>query len=78
MEDHEQLVIEPENDALPQPADRSHRSPDEDVEFRFNCAEEKGRLDENRLQRLADDPRADRLHVNGDVGQLRHAGKSVP
>jgi len=39
MKDHGQLLVESNDDALPQPADGSHWPPDEDVERRFDRAQ---------------------------------------
>jgi hypothetical protein len=75
MKDYEELVVEAKDYALSQPIDGQYWPPDEGVELRFDRAEQKGRLDEDRLQRLRDNARPDRLGVHRDVRQLRHVEK---
>src|SRR5207249_7036338 len=77
VEDEEELVLEPENDALSQPLQAENRLPLESADGGIDRAQEKRTRQPNATERLPDDAGSETLDVDDDVGQLGHAGPMV-
>src|SRR5262249_35751599 len=68
----EEIALERQDDALPEALDPEDALPLGLGELRLERAEEERAHQAHALERLAGDARRQRLHVDGDVGELRH------
>src|SRR5512140_1023543 len=76
MDHDEQLAVQLENDSLSEPFDAHDVLADQVGEWWVDGSEEEGRLEAHFVDGLPDDALAQRLDVDGDVGQLRQRGAS--
>ena len=72
MDDEEEVVLEAEDDALAEPAERDDRATDDGGDRWIDGAQEERAREAHRLERLAENARREALEVQLDVGVLRH------
>jgi hypothetical protein len=68
MENHKQIVVQLENDALAEPLHADDALADQVRERRLDGAQQEWRLESNFLERLPNDAPAERFDVHSDVG----------
>ena len=72
MEDEEEVVVEAEDDALADAAERADGAAFDGLDAWDGGAKKEGRGDAEVFERLADDAGLQRGEVGGDVGELGH------
>ena len=73
MDDDEEVVLEREDDALPQPLEGAHALAGELGDGGAHRLQHEGARDADGGERLAEHARREAVEVDQDVGQLRHA-----
>src|SRR5262249_39844422 len=72
VDDEEEVLLEPENDAFAEPPDRLDGFADGGVERRIERAHQKWVDDSDALERLAEDPRRETRPVRFEIRKFGH------